>query len=360
VATGGSTTPARDDPSARTELPELPELEVAICTYNNAGMLDRVLTALGAQVPAAGAWCVIVVDNNSTDDTREVVERHVALGAVPGLDRVEEHTQGLTPARLRAVAATTAAWLAFVDDDCILDQHWIAHAVDFARTHPDCGAFGGRVVPTYVEAAPAVLANYGWAFAEQVLGDDPSIVDCLVGAGMVVNRSALEASGWARGPFFADRVGEKLVSGGDVEIALRIAGTGRALWYAPACRLQHVIPAHRTTMPYLVRMTHGLGISHSLAGALTWHRSRRAWLGQVARGAFPSLRLGLKLAKRAARGPDAARRDAILAGSYEWGRWVGFARVGVRLATRRCDFFGQDRPDPSRSRAGRGHGVRAA
>jgi glucosyl-dolichyl phosphate glucuronosyltransferase len=357
VATGDATTPEGHDAIAGTESPEL---DVAICTYNNARMLDRVLTALAAQVPAAGVWRVTVVDNNSTDDTREVVERHVALGAIPGLGRVEEHTQGLTPARLRAVSATTAAWLAFVDDDCILDQSWIARAVDFARAHADCGAFGGRVVPTYPEEPPAVLADYGWAFAEQVLGDDPFIVDCLVGAGMVVNRSALDASGWTRGPFFADRVGGKLVSGGDVEIALRIAGTGRALWYVPACRLQHVIPARRTTMPYLVRMTHGLGISHSLAGALTWHRSRRAWLGHVARGALPSLRLGLKLTKRAARGPDAARRDAMFAASYEWGRWVGFARVAALLATRRCDFFGRDRPESSGTLTRRGRGVRAA
>lgn len=334
-------------------------LDIVICTFDNAAMLDGLLTCLAAQRPAGGQWSVLVVDNNSPDDTRDVVERHSETGAVPGLRRVEERVQGLTPARLQGVRASTAPWIAFVDDDCILREDWVEQAIAFARSHPDCGGFGGRVVPTYVGEPPTVMGRYGWAFAEQNLGETPLAVDCLVGAGMVVSRAALEESGWPRGPFFADRVGRKLVSGGDVEIALRVAGTGRPLWYTPACELRHVIPARRTTMPYLVRMTRGLGVSYSLAQALTWRGPRRSWM----RAASTDLAAGLvPVLKRAGRAPSSvsARHDALLAASYECGRWLGVARVAVLLATGRCEFFGADRPDARRRDARRRHAVRAA
>lgn len=335
------------------------ELDVVICTFDNARMLDRVLTALAAQAPAHGRWGVLVVDNNSTDDTPDVVERHEATGALPGLRRVEEPTQGLTPARLRGVRSTTAPWIAFVDDDCILDERWVERAIDFGRSQPDCGGFGGRVVPTYVVTPPAVLARYGWAFAEQDLGDVPVTVDCLVGAGMVLNRAALVESGWTRLPFLTDRVGRTLVSGGDVEIALRVAATGRPLWYVPECQLQHVIPARRTTIPYLRRMTRSLGVSSSLAHALTWDRSHRAWLRVATTDLLASLVTVVKLAKRVRTGPE-ARQDAALAASYEWGRWIGAARVGLLLARGRCEFFGRARPAAVGRDARAGHAVRAA
>lgn len=330
------------------------ELELIICTFDNAQMLDHVLEALARQRPSPGSWSVLIVDNNSGEDTRHVVERHIRLGSIPGLRRVEERVQGLTPARLRGVGEASAEWIAFVDDDCILDEDWVKNAVAFARLHPDCGGFGGRVLPTYLGKPPAVIGRYGWAFAEQDLGDEPVIVDCLVGAGMVLSRAALQESNWASGPFFADRVGRKLVSGGDVEIALRVAGTGRSLWYVPACTLQHVIPARRTTMSYLVRMTCRLGVSYSLAHALTWRRSRRAWARAAPNDLITSLLSIMRVAKRVGRGPE-ARQHALLTVSYECGRWIGMARVGALLAAGRCDFFGRDRPDWAR----RGHVVRA-
>lgn len=326
------------------------ELDVVICTFNNAPLFDRVLCALAAQRPADGRWSVLVVDNNSRDGTAAVVERHLAAGVIPGLRRVEEPVQGLTPARLRGVRATTAPWIAFVDDDCILDEHWVEHALAFARSHPDCGGFGGRVVPTYLHEPPAVLAGYGWAFAEQDLGDTPVTVECLVGAGMVLKRAALDESGWVSRPFFADRVGAKLVSGGDVEIALRVAGTGRRLWYVPQCQVQHLVPARRTTMPYLLRMTHGLGVSSSLAHALTWHGSRPAWARAALKTLAASLVGVLRAARRSFKGAE-ARKDALLATSYDLGRCLGIARVAVLLATRRCVFFGGDRPRSSAARA---------
>ena len=335
--------PARKAPSADARASRHAVVDVVICTYDNAAGLDRTLDALGRSRSPDGRWGVLVVDNNSSDDTPHVVERHRRSGALPALSCVAEPRQGLTWARLRGVLSTTAPWIAFVDDDCVVDERWVEQTVAFARDHPDAGGFGGRVVLAHEREIAPVLREYGWAFAEQELGDEVRRVDCLVGAGMVLNRAALDECGWTRGPLLSDRVGKRLVSGGDVELALRVASTGRPLWYVPACEIRHEIPARRTTRDYLVRIITGLGVSHSLALALTWGGLRRTWFVAAVRQAVRPFLEVLRKVRRVRRGPD-ARLDALLAASFEWGRWAGIVRVAVLVVRGRCTFFGRAAP----------------
>ena len=76
-------------------------------------------------------WEVVVVDNNCTDGTREVVSRHSHAGILQNLRIASEPVQGLTHARRRGVESTTFDWIAFVDDDCIVDPDWVDFGVAF-------------------------------------------------------------------------------------------------------------------------------------------------------------------------------------------------------------------------------------
>ena len=253
-------------------------LAILICTYNNARLLERTLDALRRQRVASSVdWRVVVIDNNCTDDTPAVVERFRPLFDVP-LTRVPEPRQGLTPARARGVLSTQSDWLAFVDDDCLLADDWIDQAAIFASEHPECGAFSGKVILEWEDAdPPAYTDGYGWAYAETDLGDRPLRRDWLAGAGMVLRRTALAQSGWIDRQLLDDRIGKRLISGGDVEIGLRIARIAE-IWYNPACRLRHLIPADRTSRRYLRRMIFGLGASGHNTGALTWTGTYPGWL----------------------------------------------------------------------------------
>jgi glycosyltransferase involved in cell wall biosynthesis len=252
-------------------------LDILICTYNNARLLERTLEALLKQrVSPSVDWGILVVDNNCTDETAAVVER---LRPVFGVDlrRVSEPRQGLTPARVRGVVDSHRDWVAFVDDDCLLAEDWIDQAAIFASDHHGCGAFSGKVILDWEEDPPAHTTGYGWAYAETDLGERSLRRDWLAGAGMVLRRTTLEQSGWIDRQFLDDRIGKRLISGGDVEIGLRIARIAE-VWYNPACRLRHLIPAHRTSRPYLRRMIFGLGASGHNTGALTWTGTYPAWL----------------------------------------------------------------------------------
>lgn len=246
--------------------PTLPSLEIVICTYNNAPMLDRALAAIARQrYPAGLGWSVLVVDNNCTDETPAVVRRHARAGVIPSLRRVVEPKQGLTEARLRGAKESAADWIAFVDDDCMLAEDWLEEAASFAAAHPCCGAFGGQIRLKW-EVSPTPLAlRYRKAYSEQDLGPSARRLPqkrpyrYLAGAGLVVRRVALETSGWLREQLLLDRQGARLTAGGDAEINVRILKAGYELWYAPACVLDHHIPERRMSEHYLIDLFQGIG-----------------------------------------------------------------------------------------------------
>jgi glycosyltransferase involved in cell wall biosynthesis len=253
-------------------------IDVVICTYNRAAGLDAMLSALSQQSPAVDvAWSVLVVDNASTDATADVVNAHISRQLLPGLRRVREDKQGLTPARRRGVRETSAPWIAFVDDDNFLEPAWLDAIAQAIRSHPQAGAIGGRVVLDWEHPPPAFFKRFGFCFAEQEPGEAAYELKSLVGAGMVVSRKALVECGWFECPLLADRVGNRLVSGGDVEIAQRIRGAGYALRYTPEAVLRHRIPRDRANLRYLLRVNQGLGGSEALVSALTWPGDWPSW-----------------------------------------------------------------------------------
>jgi glycosyltransferase involved in cell wall biosynthesis len=298
-------------------------LDVVICTHNNAPLLDRTLDALASQQTSAlNSWSVTVVDNLCTDDTLGVVEKHVRAATIPLLRAVTEPTLGLTHARLRGVHSTSAPWIAYVDDDCLLQQDWIERAIAFLREHPECGAMGGKVILDWETPPPAYFHAFEYSYAAQERGEAPKEVDCLAGAGMIVSRRALAECGWLEGQWMTDRVGKRLVSGGDVEMALRLGSTGRALWYYPGCRLQHVIPARRISPPYLRRLNYGLGMSQTFADAMSGPSSFARWLPMVLKRNLRASRELLVLLAKALAG----RRtwgEVLVVLSFLRGRWAG-------------------------------------
>jgi glycosyltransferase involved in cell wall biosynthesis len=305
-------------------LENLLSIDVVICTYNNADLLDRALEALEKQDVSSGVeWNVLVVDNNCTDGTPDVVQRYVKRGKIASLTRVLEPQQGLTFARLCGVESTHGEWIAFVDDDCLLRENWVAEAAEFARNHPACGAFGGRVTPRWEVPPPDFVLKYQYAYAVQDYGPMAIELSYLVGAGLVVRRSALCDSGWTCRQFLDDRVGNQLISGGDMEIGMRIRSAGYELWYTPTCQLMHVIPASRTTEWYLIDINYGLGSSQQHVDSIRWEGSHLSWLLTSTFNAFRASLVVWFRSVMAALGRR-PRVEVAIDASFARGRWSGF------------------------------------
>jgi len=295
------------------------EVNVVICTYNRAELLRLALEALSLQTALHdGSWNVLVVDNNCTDNTREVVASHT--GQLPSLRVVGEERQGLTEARQRGFWATSAPWVAFVDDDCVVEPNWMSNVLEFIARKPDVAAFNGHNILELDTQTPKPWVGPLMFAAGNPGVDEEQVVSCLHGAGLVLSRKAVERSGWLDSPKSADRRGQSLLSGGDNELAVRAAAAHGELWFVPQCRLHHRIEAGRLKLGYLVRLNYRLAeagpllVSMQYEGSRWYARLGRFIVGQLARAA------GLKA--------DSLRP----AGSGWRGIVLGLAR-GVGLAT---------------------------
>ena len=145
-----------------------PDLTVAICTYDRAESLGRTLASLRAQSGIAGlGWELLIVDNNSRDSTRTVVEG--AAAALPAR-YVTEPRQGLSHARNRALAEFAGRVLLFTDDDVILDSEWLCSYAAAIEHHADASYFGGRLLPLWKGRRPGWLRDETMGLISGVLG----------------------------------------------------------------------------------------------------------------------------------------------------------------------------------------------
>ena len=120
-------------------------LAVIICTWNRADSLRTTLESLQAQDAAGVAVEVIVVDNNSKDHTRAVVEALAQGWRLGQLRYVFEGRQGKQFALNAGIAASSAELLAFTDDDILFPPSWIA-MLDAAFADPRVELAGGRTL----------------------------------------------------------------------------------------------------------------------------------------------------------------------------------------------------------------------
>jgi glycosyltransferase involved in cell wall biosynthesis len=127
-------------------------ISVCICTYNRGESLRRTLDSLARQKDVnLGATEVLIVDNNCTDGTINLVEQF--RERLP-IRRVTENRQGLAHARNRAVAEFRGDVLLFTDDDVRLETGWLAGYHDAIRRFPAADYFGGRILPDWGSAKP--------------------------------------------------------------------------------------------------------------------------------------------------------------------------------------------------------------
>lgn len=268
---------ATSEPPTAADRPPVPLLHVVICTYNRAHLLKHTLDSLARQDAPPDLWRVLVVDNNCTDNTRAVVEAF--KDNIRDLTIVTEPRQGLTEARQRGFRATTAPWVAFVDDDCVLHESWVRHAIDFVQRVPDAAAFNGLNRVVYERGAGGPWVE-DWMFAEsnrRGVHVEQVHPGPLCGAGLVLRRDAVEKSGWLNAPAVPDRRGKSMVSGGDNELSVRARAGGGDLWFVPQCELEHSVAADRVSPTYLARLNFRLDEATPLLSLLQNDRSVASW-----------------------------------------------------------------------------------
>jgi glycosyltransferase involved in cell wall biosynthesis len=205
-------------PATMPSYPRLMTLSFVVPAYNEADYLPACLESILAQLadPALAAQTeIIVVNNASTDATREVALRY------PGVIVVDEPRKGLTYARQAGFAASRGSLIAHVDADSRLTPNWVATVLETFAAQPALAALSGPVL--YYDLTPSqrrlVHIFYLTAFATYALNRYVLHIGSMVqGGNFVTSRAALESiGGFNLGIAFY---------GEDTDIARRLSAVG--------------------------------------------------------------------------------------------------------------------------------------
>ena len=130
----------------------IPQISVAVCTYNRADVLPKCLESLADQSASSELFEVLIIDNNSTDDTKRI-----ALDFCKNHNNFKyifEEKQGLSHARNRAIEEAKGEYLAYIDDDAITDKEWLKKIGSVIQNNKNIVAFGGPIYPWYNKEKP--------------------------------------------------------------------------------------------------------------------------------------------------------------------------------------------------------------
>ncbi len=237
-------------------------ISVILCTYSREKSLRKALESVAAsELPAGIQWEVIVVDNNSKDSTRAVIEEFCRRDP-PRFRYLFEAKQGKSFALNSGIHEARGELLAFVDDDVIVDKSWIERVTSPLADGKWAGV-GGRVLPQEkIEELSWLPLTGQFSLAGMLtvfdLGDDACQLDrAPFGTNMAFPRSMFEKHGGFRtdmGPTPGSEIRNE-----DTEFGRRLMSAGEQFWYAPSAIVYHEVPEGRLKKEYFLRFWYDHG-----------------------------------------------------------------------------------------------------
>lgn len=258
------------------------DVSIIICTYNRAECLRETIRSLkNQQIDASMRHEIIIVDNNSRDQTRQVVEDE-AKGSRTPLRYFFEPRQGKSFALNRGIEEAEGEWIFFLDDDVIPRPDWLAELYLACVSHQvDC--VGGKVLPLWEAEPPDWLKVPERQLGMLGLldrGEHPFFLEepngnFVIGANMAYRREIFKTLGKFRtdiGPR-----GDRIERGDDSEMVKRIFLAGKKILYAPSAVVKHKVPGSRLSLRYMRKWQYDAGKSFARISVRKSARAPR-WL----------------------------------------------------------------------------------
>lgn len=249
-------------------------ISVIVPTHNRCKSLRNTIFSLQEQNFPKDGYEIVVVDNNSTDKTLEVVEECNRNGKKEVI-YVQEPEIGLHNSRHAGAKAAKGEILAYVDDDVICDSNWLSELVK-PYTDPEVGCVGGKILPKWEAEPPEWVKLYPSSLSLLDLGDaikelkTPKIYGC----NFSIRRSLLFEVGGFNPDAFGDK---KLIwyrGDGETGLLRKVLAIDSKIIYMPHAIVWHVIPESRMTLNYFKNRNFIQGISASFSAYRTERFSR--------------------------------------------------------------------------------------
>lgn len=285
------------------------KVSVILCTYNRSRELRNALASLAcSEVSDSVAWEVLLVDNNSSDDTADVV-REFTQKHPSRFVYIFEPVQGKSNALNRGIREARADILAFTDDDVIVEPDWLENLIKPLR-EPSYDGVGGRTLPIPGFIPPRWLAlNERFALAPLAIFDcgteATDLYEPPFGNNMAFRREMFSKYGDFRADL-GPRPGSEIRCE-DTEFGQRLLVGGSRLRYEPSAMLYHTIAEKRVNKKYFLVWwrdkarsdVHAFGFRQSrwqVAGVpLYLFRRMLRWIGQLMVSVQPARRFSCRI-----------------------------------------------------------------
>ncbi len=239
-------------------------LSIIICTYNRSSWLRVCLNSLLPQCQDDSVE-VLVVDNNSTDDTASVVREF--SDRCPHVKYVPEPAQGLSYARNRGIKEALGRIVAYIDDDGRAHPDWVRTILKFFEGTPNASGVGG---PYYAFSSVTIPPWFPKEYGNKSLGEEARLLqsgEWLSGTNMIFTKDALvEIGGFDTSIGMS---GTKISYGEETNLVMKLRERGKLVYYCPEMRVDHAILPYKLRLSWLLRSN----FSSGYAGVTTFNHT---------------------------------------------------------------------------------------
>lgn len=243
------------------------KLSAIICTYNRDKYLYNALKSIAEQNYPICNYEIILINNNSTDNTEEVCSQFQKDYPNITFKYYLETNQGLSYARNRGVQESTGDVLIFIDDDATVFDNYFKNIELFFNNHPDILACGGPIVPIYEDGQPSWISHFTNQLIGGALHEGKNLKPFKNGRYPGGGNSALRKTVFEKYGLYNPHLGRKgnsLIGAEEKDFYSRMTQNGQQIYYLPEMGIYHYIPATKTTKEYFSTLTYAIGKSERI------------------------------------------------------------------------------------------------
>lgn len=258
---------------------EVRKVDIAVCTWNRAELLAKTLDSLAKlSIEPMVRLRVIIVDNNSTDSTAEVIQafQESDFANSNAVLKLTETRQGHTFSRNCAVDAADSDLMIWTDDDVEVSSDWVAKYVEVANQNPEIAFWGAEIAPRFEAELPKWIeenwdAVKGCFAIREISGDlELDISSLPYGANFAVRTTVQKEHRFDES---LGRRGDQVLGEDELDLFRRLLAGGLRGQWVPGAGVQHFIPASRASEEYVFDYFVGQGRA-LVAKGNPWHNDR--------------------------------------------------------------------------------------
>lgn len=247
-------------------MPERIIISAVICSYNRARFIIDAIESVFNQDFDKNLMEVIVVDNNSSDNTIDLLSNYKLKHPEYNFNYFIEKQQGVAHARTRCAKEAKGNFIAYLDDDSKAQKNWLKNIVDFFDNHPEVYSIGGKITPYFLTSIPNWYSKYFFGlvgkFDQGVQIKELNRQRYPCGANMAFRKEVFQEIGYFNTSL--GRSGTGLVATEEKDIYLRILKHGKRVFYLPDVEVMHAVESNKFDKNYVRKHSMGIGAGERL------------------------------------------------------------------------------------------------